>query len=101
MYVLARHALTAVARGQAHADLYLRGATLVNVYTGEVYPANVAARGERIAYVGLREDMIGPRTRMVDVAGRILVPGYIDPHVHPAQPATHSAFARHILALWT
>jgi adenine deaminase len=50
MDVLARRALTAVARGQAHADLYLRGATLLNVYTGEVYPANVAARGERIAY---------------------------------------------------
>ncbi len=101
MDVLARRALTAVARGQAHADLYLRGATLLNVYTGEVYPANVAARGERIAYVGLREDVIGPRTRMVDVAGRILVPGYIDPHVHPAHLATPSAFARHILALGT
>ena len=97
----ARRALTAVARGQAHADLYVRGATLLNVYTGELYPANVAIRGERIAYVGLRDDMVGPRTRVLEVPGRVLVPGYIDPHVHPAHLLTPSAFARHILPLGT
>ena len=97
----ARRALTAVARGQAHADLYVRGATLLNVYTGELYPANVAVRGERIAYVGLRDDMVGPRTRVLEVPGRVLVPGYIDPHVHPAHLLTPSAFARHILPLGT
>ena len=41
-----RRRLTAVARGDAPADLYLRGGTLLNVYTGELYPANVAIRGE-------------------------------------------------------
>jgi adenine deaminase len=44
MNVASRRALIAVARGQAPADLYLRGATLLNVYTGELYPANVAIR---------------------------------------------------------
>src|SRR5262245_25931610 len=94
-----RRALTAVARGQALADLYVRGPTLLNVYTGELYPANVAIRGERIAYVGLRDDMVGSRTRVLEVAGRVLVPGYIDPHVHPANLVTPSAFARHVLPL--
>ena len=37
-----RKRLIAVARGAAPADLYVRGGTLLNVYTGEVYPANVA-----------------------------------------------------------
>jgi len=96
-----RRGLTAVARGATPADLYLRGGTLLNVYTGELYPANVAVKRERIAYVGLREEMIGPRTRMVDVAGRILCPGYIDPHVHPAHLVTPSALARHLLPLGT
>jgi adenine deaminase len=96
-----RRRLTAVARGQAPADLYLRSGTLLNVYTSELYPANVAIHGERIAYVGLREDMIGPRTRVLDVAGRVLVPGYIDPHVHPAHLVTPSALARHLLPLGT
>lgn len=96
-----RQRLTAVARGQAPADLYLRAGTLLNVYTGELYPANVAIRGERIAYVGLREDMVGPHTRVLDVAGRVLVPGYVDPHVHPAHLITPSALARHLLPLGT
>src|SRR2546428_5302863 len=97
-----RRRLTAVARGQAPADLYLRGGTLLNVYTGELYPANVAIVGERIAYVGLRDTMVGPRTLVLDVvADRILVPGYIDPHVHPAHLITPSALARHLLPLGT
>jgi adenine deaminase len=96
-----RRALIAVARGDATADLYLAGATLLNVYTGELYPANVATRGERIAYVGLRRDMVGPRTRVLDVAGRFLVPGYIDPHVHPGHLVTPSELARHVLPLGT
>src|SRR5262245_60281555 len=101
MNAASRRALTAVARGQVPAHLYLRGATLLNVYTGELYPANVAVRGERIAYVGLRADMVGPRTRVLDLAGRVLVPGYIDPHVPPAHVVTPSAFARHVLPLGT
>jgi len=101
MNVALRRALTAVARGHAHADLYLRGGTLLNVYTGELYPANVATRGERIAYVGLRDEMVGPHTTVVEVRGRILVPGYIDPHVHPTHLLTPSAFARHLLPLGT
>jgi adenine deaminase len=96
-----RRRLTAVARGAAPADLYLSGGTLLNVYTGEIYPANVAVAGERIAYVGTRDDMVGPRTRTLDVRGRVLVPGYIDPHVHPAHLVTPAGLARHLLTLGT
>src|SRR5262249_9600197 len=61
----------------------------------------VAIRGERIAYVGVREEMVGARTQVVDASGRVLVPGYIDPHVHPATLTTPSALARFILPLGT
>jgi len=96
-----RRRLTDVARGDVPADLYVRGGTLLNVYTGELYPANVATRGERIGYVGVRDEMVGPRTRVVDATGRVLVPGYIDPHVHPATLTTPSALARFVLPLGT
>lgn len=96
-----RQRLGAVARGERTADLWLRGASVLNVFTGEVLSANVAIAGERIAYVGTREDMVSARTRVVDVTGRVLVPGYIDPHVHPANLVTPSAFARHVLPLGT
>jgi adenine deaminase len=96
-----RRRLTDVARGAAPADLYVRGASLLNVYTGEIYPAAVAVKGERIAYVGPRDDMVGPRTRVVDARAQVLVPGYIDPHVHPATLTTPAALARFILPLGT
>jgi adenine deaminase len=96
-----RRRLIAVARGSAPADLYLRDGIVLNVYTGELERANVAVAGERVAYVGSREDMVGARTRVLDAAGRILVPGYIDPHVHPGNLITPSSFARHVLPLGT
>ena len=101
MNIRQRQTLTAVARGQAPADLYVRGGTLLNVYTGELYPASVAIKGDRVAYVGRRDDMVGARTRVLDVGGRILCPGYIDPHAHPAHLVTPSAMARHVVPLGT
>jgi adenine deaminase len=101
MWARERARLAAVARGEATADRYVRGGLLLNVYTGEIYPANVAIAGERIAYVGLREDMVGPGTELVDAAGRTLVPGYIEPHAHPWNLATPAALARHVLPLGT
>lgn len=46
----------------------------------------VAVRGDRVIAVGhdLR-DLAGPRTEIVDLAGRLLVPGFVDAHVHPVQ----------------
>jgi adenine deaminase len=101
MWARERRRLVAVARGDAAADRYVRGGLLLNVYTGEIYPANVAIRGERIAYVGLRDDMVGPRTHLIDATGRTLVPGYIEPHAHPWNLATPATLARHVLPLGT
>ena len=44
--------LIEVAKGDRPADLLLRGARIVNVFTGEVYLANIAIAGEWIAGVG-------------------------------------------------
>jgi adenine deaminase len=96
-----RVTLTAVARGDAPADRYLRGGTLLNVYTGEIYPASVAIAGERIAYVGSSDTMVGTRTEVIDVTGRLLVPGYIEPHAHPTHLVTPAALARYVLPLGT
>jgi adenine deaminase len=101
MWVRERARLTAVVRGRVPADRYVRGGLLLNVYTGELYPANVAITGERIAYVGPAEHMVGPRTEVIDAAGATLVPGYIEPHAHPWNLATPAALARHVLPLGT
>ena len=96
-----RARLTAVARGARAADRYVQGGVLLNVYTGELYSANVAIAGERIAYVGPRDDMVGRRTEVIDAGGATLVPGYIEPHAHPWTLGTPSVLARHVLPLGT
>jgi predicted amidohydrolase YtcJ len=47
----------------------------------------VAVRDGRISFVGLARDArehVGPRTRVVDLRGRTLLPAFQDAHVHPA-----------------
>ncbi len=45
----------------------------------------VAVTGERIVAVGHAEvaELVGPGTEVVDLAGRLLIPGFQDAHVHP------------------
>ena len=70
------------AEGVRKADLVLTGGLLVNVATGEIYPADVAVAGDLIAAVGDVGPHTGPDTTVLDVGGRYLVPGLIDGHVH-------------------
>ncbi len=71
-----------VALGQEPADLFVRGGTVVNVYSGELAPANVAVLGDRIAYVGPSEEAVGPETEVVDAEDFYVAPGWIEPHSH-------------------
>ncbi|HEV8339395.1 MAG TPA: adenine deaminase C-terminal domain-containing protein [bacterium] len=94
-------ALAAVARGDAPADLTLEGGRVLNVYSGELLDANVAVARGRIAYVGARRAAAGAETSVIPLEGRILVPGYIDPHAHPAGFSNPVALAEAVLALGT
>jgi adenine deaminase len=93
--------LLAVATGREAADLYLDGATLLNVYSGELYPANVAVKGTRIAYVGRSHSMIAPQTQVLRLEGKVLAPGYVEPHTHITGMATPEEFAREVLRTGT
>jgi adenine deaminase len=70
-------------RQDQEADLFLEGGRVLNVYSGEILESNVAVKGERIWYVGTRSDSIGERTERLDMSGKLLVPGYVEPHCHP------------------
>src|SRR6201991_1036188 len=60
-------------------DLALVGGTVADVYTGTWIQANVEIENGVITYVGPR----AAAERVVDVSGKVLVPGYIEPHTHP------------------
>src|SRR5712692_7803561 len=70
-----------VARGELPADLVLRNAQLVNVCSGECYPADVAIADGRVVGVSAPGDGYeGHEER--DLQGRWLAPGLIDGHMH-------------------
>ncbi len=75
--------LAEVAQGRREADLYLEGGNLINVYSGEIYPANIAVSGGRIAYIGNSRSMVGSATRLIKADGYYLSPGYLESHAHP------------------
>lgn len=68
-----------------YADLVLTGGDVFTSDTVRSRATGVAVTGGRIVAVGgddIRE-LIGPSTEVVDLAGRLLVPGFQDAHVHP------------------
>ena len=77
-----RKTLIEIALGEKMADQYIKGGQVLNVYTGELLKENIAVYDDRIAYVGPSEKMIGKKTRVWEAKGKILVPGYMDPHAH-------------------
>jgi adenine deaminase len=68
----------AVARGERRADVVLRGGTVMSVFTGELVRADVAIAGEHVAGVGLGYE----GREVADVTGAVLLPGFIDGHMH-------------------
>lgn len=65
------------ASGEKRAGLVLKGARVVNVFTGELEAADVAVEGGYIAGVGSYEG-----ETEVDLSGKIICPGFIDGHIH-------------------
>lgn len=94
--------LVDVALGKAPADLVIRGGHLVNVFTEEIYPADVAVSGASVAAVGEVSRQTGPHTQVVDAAGSFLVPGLIDGHLHvECSKLSITMFAQAVVPLGT
>jgi predicted amidohydrolase YtcJ len=67
------------------ADLVLRGGRVVTVDEGQPEAEAVAIRGDRIVFVGSDaevEAFTGPATEVIDLAGRLAIPGFIEGHGH-------------------
>jgi len=67
------------------ADLVILGATIETVLEGAPRAEALAVRDGRIAAigsVGQLRGMRGPRTRLIELAGETLLPGFQDAHIH-------------------
>jgi len=89
-----RTRLLAVARGDAEPDLVIEGARVFSAFTKEWLDVPVAIADGRIA--GLGGPYVGGER--LDGAGRFLVPGFVDAHVHvESSLLTLDQFARAVL----
>jgi adenine deaminase len=88
------------AMGRAPADLIIRNGQWVCVQSGEIVPdTDVAIKGSRIAYVGPdASHTLGSGAKVIDAAGRYLVPGLLDGHMHvESGMVTVTEFARAVI----
>lgn len=76
-----RH-LVASARGDAPIDLSIENVMLVNVFSGEIYPAAIGITGDRIVHVTAPGVTVLEANKRIDGKGRYAIPGLIDTHVH-------------------
>ena len=72
-----RKRMLCCARGEEPADIVLKGGAVLNVFTEEFLPGDVAICGDTIVGVGAYDGVAE-----VDCTGKTVVPGFIDAHVH-------------------
>lgn len=98
-----RHLLKA-ALGTVPCDLLIKNAKLVNVLTGEIYPANVFVDSGMIAHVEYRDlnADLEKAEQIIDAQGAYLIPGFIDAHEHiESSMMTPRNFARAVIPCGT
>ena len=75
----------------ANADIVFKNGPVYTVDSGNPWARAVAVKGKRIVFVGDEarvEPFVGPQTRVVDLAGKMLLPGFVEGHIHPLVGAT-------------
>lgn len=77
-----------------YADLVLLNGTVYTVNEKADWDKQplqaIAIAGKKIAYVGNdsgAQDFIGPKTQIIDLNGKMVLPGFIEAHVHPTATA--------------
>jgi len=71
--------------GTPKADLIIRGGKIYTVDNSSPLVAAVAVRGEKIIFAGSEkeiENFIGEKTKIVDLQGKTMTPGFIEGHGH-------------------
>jgi imidazolonepropionase-like amidohydrolase len=73
----------------AHAEkIALVGATVINPADGKVMPnATVVINGDKIERVAIGKQSASAHGKQIDCAGKFILPGYIDTHIHFFQSA--------------
>ena len=78
------------------ADYVFTGGKIYTVNKAQPWAEAVAVRGKKIAFVGSDTEAsrhVGPHTDVVDLAGKMMLPGFVEGHLHPIAGALLTAGA--------
>ena len=90
----AKQKIIAVAAGREKADLVLKNAKYLNVFSNEFLCGDIAVANGLIAGVGKYDG----KTE-IDVSGKLVLPGFIDAHIHlESSMVTPAEFAKAVVA---
>lgn len=90
----AKQRIIAVAAGREKADLVLKNAKYLNVFSNEFLSGDIAVANGLIAGVGKYDG----KTE-IDVSGKFVLPGFIDAHIHlESSMVTPAEFAKAVVA---
>lgn len=90
----AKQRLIAVAAGREKADLVLKNAKYLNVFSNEFLCGDIAVSNGLIAGIGKYDG----KTE-IDVSGKLVLPGFIDAHIHlESSMVTPAEFAKAVVA---
>src|SRR6516164_5316048 len=73
------------AQAQHNDDLILTNANIFTSSEAHPHAEAIAIKGDRIIAVDTNEKvsaLAGPQTRKIDAAGRLVIPGVLDTHIH-------------------
>lgn len=90
-----------IINGQQAPDLVITNATYLHSIYKKWITGNIWVKGDRIVYVGEEMPGVIEGAELVDATGKKIVPGYIEPHVHPFQLYNPRTFAEYAGRLGT
>ncbi len=92
LLLLIAFSILGTAENRIPADLILKNGFIHTVDPFQPKASALAVREGRLVFVGDDRDVdkyIGPKTRIVDLKGRLVLPGFIDSHAHPVSAYKH------------
>ncbi|MDK2982150.1 MAG: adenine deaminase [Chloroflexota bacterium] len=99
---MSRSKLIEAARGDRPLDVLIQNVNLINVFTCEIYPADIGIYGERIALVVPAGSTELKANETIDGTGKWAAPGFVDTHLHiESSMVTPANYAAAVLPLGT
>lgn len=89
--------ITPIEAKKNHVDLVLTNATIYTVNEKQPIASAVAIQDGKIVFVGNDKEttaFIGPKTKVMDMEKKLVLPGFQDAHIHPMEGASLESFMR-------